>query len=800
MKKILSLLLCLCMLLSTVAVFSSCKKEYTGEPEVSKKVIDVDLSNYNLVYPSTISKDSQEQVRGFAQAFKSVIGGSLRVSKDNGASTGNEILVGAVDREETKKTLESIDGHGFAICVFDGAIVIVGTTYLFTKMAMEYFVEKFLQGKDGNGSVLSINKTIVLENAPVVTLAADGAFQTRVVYADGVDTDTSSLYGKGDGKDTVDLPFAVYQKIATSLAGAMSIGKSGLTHAYDTEEAVANEILIGLVNREESSEVISGMDANQYGVVVRNGKVVIAASNDTALAEAMPLFVAAISDSVVEDKDGNKSVVMPADYSEIRSLDVEWITEFPKFEAEGAALIQASDVGDGAVTYAYRGLGVSAAAFDEYCEMLKSKGYAAVMTNEIEGSKFTTLENSIEKIYIHVEYAAYKHASEQSYSYKLASEYGATYEPTIRVTVYSSTTGAPLPKSLYKETMFNKICDPMITSLKMDYTFGDNWGMSYIITLEDGSFIVFDGGSDSTGNGNAQEASRMWNVLCDLHAKTHNGNPPNQQEKLHVRAWIMTHEHRDHYGTMNNFANMVNSSKEKKDVVQFDYLMGNFTANSEDYNSHNPAHVVRDNVETLRTKLGFKYVKLHTGQKFYLANAEIEVLFTHEDFIPLRMYSFNDSSTVLRINLDTTDKNTGLALNTQSTIWTGDAFVLSSSTMRAMYGENLKADMVQLSHHGADGCEAEFYRLVNPTVIWWPYSAAAYVSMTNGTGTSFGRTVDYVVAHEIDSIRYIILEDNFNTTVTLKADGPDFNDLYDAYDHNVIAVDGSSIIYKAPKE
>ena len=263
----------------------------------------------------------------------------------------------------------------------------------------------------------------------------------------------------------------------------------------------------------------------------------------------------------------------------------------------------------------------------------------------------------------------------------------------------------------------------------------------------------------------------------------------------------MTHEHRDHYGTMNNFANMVNSSAEKKSVVQIDYLMGNFTSDSEDYNSYNPAHSVRNNLESLREKLGFKYVKLHTGQKFYLANAEIEVLFTHEDFIPLRMQSFNDSSTVLRIKLDTTDIYTGEAVGSQTSIWTGDSFLIGSTTMRAMYGDYLKSDMVQVSHHGTVGCEAEFYQIVSPTVVWWPYSAAGYANQTDDPNASnWAHRVDYVIAHGIDSVRYIIVGDDYNTTVTLKADGPDFENLYDAYDQNIISFNDRSVIYKAPQE
>ena len=162
MRRVLSILLCLCLLFSAVTVLSSCKKEYTGEPDVSKKVIGVDLTDYTIVYSSAISSISQTEMRTFAEAFKPVVGKNVRANKDTGSASQKEILVGDVDRQETRDALKGIKGHGWTIRVYDNKIVIAGTTHLFTRMAMNYFVSQYLSGKSNDGKVLSVNKKVYI--------------------------------------------------------------------------------------------------------------------------------------------------------------------------------------------------------------------------------------------------------------------------------------------------------------------------------------------------------------------------------------------------------------------------------------------------------------------------------------------------------------------------------------------------------------------------------------------------------------------------------------------------------------
>ncbi|MBQ9779249.1 MAG: hypothetical protein IJW22_10065, partial [Clostridia bacterium] len=344
MKRTISLLLCLCMLFVAVALFSSCKKEYTGEPDVSKKKIDVDLSGYTLVYPSSISTQSQERVREFAQSFRTVIGATVRAAKDNGTSNGKEILVGNVEREETRAALEDIKGHGYTIRVLEDKIVIVGTNYIFTELALRFFAENYLSGNSSGNTTLSINKKVHLENVPTLTLTSDGAHHYSFVISHLLDTESGfpqKHWGSpSSASQDVDRPYDLYLSMVKKL-GAVSKIKTPVNPVLDTADADANEILFGQVERDECRQVLDSLSANEYGIVVKNGKVVVTAWNDEGLIRAAELFESTLVDALIEDEAGNKSIILPADYRAIYSLKQEesFVTDFPKPEGDEIELI-----------------------------------------------------------------------------------------------------------------------------------------------------------------------------------------------------------------------------------------------------------------------------------------------------------------------------------------------------------------------------------------------------------------------------------------------------------------------------
>ena len=75
-------------------------------------------------------------------------------------------------------------------------------------------------------------------------------------------------------------------------------------------------------------------------------------------------------------------------------------------------------------------------------------------------------------------------------------------------------------------------------------------GMCYIVKLADGSFIVIDGGYAAAYNAGdekySDDAINVYNKLVEL-----NGGA----DGMHIRAWLITHSHGDHYRTFRYFAN-----------------------------------------------------------------------------------------------------------------------------------------------------------------------------------------------------------------------------------------------------
>jgi hypothetical protein len=156
-----------------------------------------------------------------------------------------------------------------------------------------------------------------------------------------------------------------------------------------------------------------------------------------------------------------------------------------------------------------------------------------------------------------------------------------------------------------------------------------------------------------------------------------------------------------------------------------DYLLGNFPSQSSIYRVAEGGILLfgRDDIiSALQNKIkgGFKFVKAHAGQKYYLANVEIEVLTTYDDLNPILINTQNDTNTVLRFTMKNTNAAGQRVGEPTTVLWAGDSNKQQSRYMCAMFGSYLQSDMVQVAHHGNVGCEKDFYSLVAAEVLWFP--------------------------------------------------------------------------------
>jgi len=239
---------------------------------------------------------------------------------------------------------------------------------------------------------------------------------------------------------------------------------------------------------------------------------------------------------------------------------------------------------------------------------------------------------------------------------------------------------------------------PQITQLTME-----DFGMSYAIRLSDGRFILMDGGRNME-----PEWDRLYACLKEQSPTEHPC----------IAAWIFSHPHGDHFHCLIGFMEKYGS------CVDIERFFFHFPAHDDfvHYPALQDAPTPVGNLagriwiprmlETIR-KTGAAVFTPHTGQRFCIGDADMEILSSMEDTIHAT-HDINGISLVIK-----------MTLGGQSILWATDAG-FSYARLAQRYGDYLKADILQIPHHGfqsgtAEG-EIEGYRLIRPRVCLLPAS------------------------------------------------------------------------------
>ena len=735
------------MLSSVVMLLSSCKKA----PEL------ISLDGYRVVCDADASATSADVMSKFYTNLKRRIEGSVsyKTVKPTETLRGEqdyEILVGKTNRPQTEEALAKIKGDGYAIVFFDTKIVIVGTSILFTLQALDRFTAEFLSGDE----ILSgIEKRDIIESdKKTIEVTSRSVF----VYSSNLRTGDAILKGIAAQKNAL-------SEFSDVVGGSMLA-------VADTTTKTSHEIICGISTREDGIEFLSMLDANTYGVAVKGNNIVVGALNDHTMEKAFAFFNDLLKDGVTE-KDGKKKIFLPADLSLVQTdtQNRTFVTDFPR--PDGLALSGSMDVGsstENTLQYYYAGDGVNAAAYESYCQKLIGAGYTLVSTNSGEGNIFRTYSNEQENVMLYVAYNAFKHAAA-----------GSGYDTCIRIVSSRLSLNHHLPAELLTQDLsYARKQNSSITAVKLNSQYqasGHNiYGNNYVVTLEDGSFIMYDGGQSYEKN-----VDRLYMVFLDLYKKGHNGQNPTAEDPIRISAWIISHGHGDHFNIMRDFIQQY-ASKWGQYYITVDRLIANLTSDSEDDLSSNPENHMRDNWKKYSEMIkdsdgkeaGFQFIKVHTGQKFYIANAEFEVMYTHEELYPARLVTYNSSSTTFRMTLHHTQNGTISAGSSTTMLWLGDAETEASRVMRGLWGTALKSDMVQVAHHNYNGCEWELYQLVKPECVWWPVNRARWKSTTHKSNATGADLVCKNINYNLSSVKYIILSDDYNYTLSITANGPDY--------------------------
>lgn len=432
------------------------------------------------------------------------------------------------------------------------------------------------------------------------------------------------------------------------------------------------EILVGDTGYKQTKQVKDGILYSEYAIKPVGNKIVITSWSSESLTVAAQQFIRQIKNNAKPNENGSIDLLLPGDM-DIKGSFSATVGILPKYTGGRATGI--TNCGNG--SYLLHIGETDKKQFDDYFKLLSDNGFSLYAENKIADNHFKTLVN--ENYTINMSYTA--------------------FEKSVRVTA-EQRSALPISES---EDVYQRVTDSSVTQIGLEAVNTDIGGMSYVIKLADGSFILIDGGFERDS-----DADRLFNVMRE--------QAPNKN-KITIAGWFITHAHGDHAGTILRFAEKYSGN------VSVENFIMNFPMPAEAQNQgFSGEKQLIDKVFGAVYKFkGANIIKTHTGQVFHMRNAKVEMLYTLDDYRPLEFTDFNMTSIVFSVDIEG-----------QHMMFLNDAHTATCNRLVKMYGENLKSDFVQLAHHGSfNAATPQIYGLIRPSVVLWPAGENTYKTAKN---------------------------------------------------------------------
>ncbi len=450
--------------------------------------------------------------------------------------------------------------------------------------------------------------------------------------------------------------------------------------SYNTE--VEKEVFLGSIGkREASKEIMDNLLLNAYSVKFVGEKLAVSAHTPELLTKALDGLLEAIH----QGEDGTWGVYKSLDiYVSTNEVDIK----IPEFETQSGALvgtyISNSDKNQTAYT------NISESDYSGYISKLEADGFEKYSENTIGENKFATYVDSITEVHL------------------------IWFKSIGNFRIVFSQKGYLPPQTA---PQYTKVKDATVTQLARYGAYTEAPGEGYIIQLEDGSFIVIDGGPTD-----ANDRANLLQYMRD--------NKPASHTKPKV-MWMFTHLHSDHTALAINFL-IGNQSNIELTAVCFNFPSATALEEGGTESTYNTIMAIMG-----RYSKAEAYV-FHSGQKMKLAGCEIEFLYTQEDHWPNKFTTANDTSAVWRMTF--TGGHDFLVL--------GDSEVGVCQQVTAIYGDYLESDVLQPSHHGFNGATAEIYEAIDPKICLWPVDENRFLTDGRCLGTQSGYAFNQILRNQ----------------------------------------------------
>ena len=427
-------------------------------------------------------------------------------------------------------------------------------------------------------------------------------------------------------------------------------------------------ILLGMTDMPETAALIDRLDYNGYGLYIADKAIAMVGWNEEAAYTAYDMLYSLI----ISGLNGGKA----SDFGDFYLASTDGIADGDIPKLEGFDCV--TDAGEGA--YSIYKLVSDESDFTAYRAALEEKGFTLYTTNQIKNVKFATYYN--EDTVVNVQWS------------------GASSDPAILESdlsmriVVEPLEYTDLPSLVKPEDADAEIT---VSSVAMITPKDKGTSLCMVIQLSNGEFIVIDSGANN-------QAKDLYDYL-KKHAP--NGRPV-------VAAWIMTHFHQDHAGGFVAYSQL--SSYSSRTTVK--NIIYNFPP-QQIFDNSSYSQVDMDNIRAWNgiidkyKSTGTKVYRARTGQKYYFGNAEVEILWSYEDIQTFNVYHDRSNPTCIGFTVN---------IAGQRIMLTGDTSTEEFTVAYKKYGDYLKSDMVQLSHHGQGdgGSPVEFYKYVDAKYVFQP--------------------------------------------------------------------------------